>query len=327
MKASDVTRVFATLWVHLLGVTAVVLATTLPFIDASIVQGYALAMEYPEFRTFSARDILLHIGLSAGIWALTYLTFTLIRKRARQRKLRTVKVSRGSAMTETLVILPAWMMLSMGIMQLSITSIAGVLTNLATFQAARAAWVWSGEVQGNRLGASYSLMLTKARVAAAMSLAPVAPGDYLHDPYFLLSDTLKSARAGMLAQQLPMLSSDQGAIAEPLVYILELEDLQGVIRYGDKKHLQLARSLDSTSFRLRSVRKLTWAYHATTVIPATVLGRSGAVVVYQHQIAMPLVPEIFGEQRNVMGRAGYYLPIIREFDFPAQLPANPSFPR
>lgn len=327
MKASDVMRVLATSWIHLLGVTIVMCVTTVPFIDMAAVEAYASAMHYPEFRIFSMTDLLLHLGLSACIWALCYISYQLIRARLRTQKLRTVKVSRGTALTETLIILPIWMMLSMGIMQLSITSIAGVLTNLATFQAARAAWVWSGEVAGNRAGVSYTTMVSKARVAAAMSLAPVAPGDYLHDPYVLLSASLKQARAGMLAQQLPMLVADQGAVAEPLVYLLEMEDVAGLIRYGDRANLQLARSLDSTSFRLRSVRKLTWAYHATTVIPASVLGRAGAVVIYQHQIAMPLVPQVFGVRGNVMGRVGYYRPIVREFDFPAQVPANPKYPR
>lgn len=321
------TRGAATLWIHALGVTAVLLVSVLPFVDQHVLSGYALAMQYPEFRNFSSLDLALHVLLSVCMWAMMFIAYRLVMTRVRERKLRAIRVSRGTAVTETLIILPAWMMLSMGIMQLSITSIAGVLTNLAAFQAARSAWVWAGEAKGNRSGVDYATMMSKARVAAAMSLAPVAPGDYLHDPFMFVSTSMKQARAGMLAQQLPLLMEDQGAVAEPLVYLLELEDAGGLIRMGTKDGLQLARSLDSTSFRTRSVRKLTWAYHATTVIPGSLAGRSGAVVIYQHQIAMPLVPQIFGQQGMVMGRLGYYRPIFREFDFPEQLPANPKYPR
>ncbi len=327
MKASWLTRSVATVWIHLLGVVSVTLVTTLPFLDMSVVEAYVSAMKMAEFRTFSESDLIIHVLLAACIWALMFISYRLIRTRVRQHKLRTIRVSRGTAMTETLIILPIWMMLSMGIMQLSITSIAGVLTNLATFQAARATWVWAGEMQGKRSGVSYATVMNKARVAAAMSLAPVAPGDYLHDPFFTVSGSLKEARAGMLAQQLPILVSDQGAVAKPLVYAMELEDIAGVLRQGDRAHLSLWRSLDGTSFRTRSVRKLTWAYHATTVIPAVLLGRAGAVVIYQHQIAMPLVPQIFGQPSTVMGRYGYYRPIFREFHFPAQVPANAKYPR
>lgn len=327
MNLSMLTRGAATLWIHVLGVTTVLLVSVLPFVDAHVFSAYALAMEYPEFRTFGALDVVLHVLLSMCMWAMLFIAYRLVMTRVKEQKLRAIRVSRGTALTETLIILPVWMMLSMGIMQLSITSIAGVLTNLAAFQAARSAWVWSGEAKGERSGVNYSTMITKARVAAAMSLAPVAPGDYLHDPFIFLSGTLKQARAGMLAQQLPLLMEDQGALAEPLVYLLELEDAGGLIRSGTKDNLQIARSLDSTSFRTRSVRKLTWAYHALTVIPGSLAGRSGAVVIYQHQIAMPLVPQVFGQKGMVMGRAGYYRPIFRQFDFPEQLPANPKYPR
>jgi len=317
-------RVLGHFLVHVTGVLAVATLLLLPYLEQSLLDAYATALAYDEFRAFTALEWGVHVGLSLCVWALLVISYKLFS--SRRRKLRAVKVARGSVITELLIILPVWMLLSMGLMQLCITNIAGILTNLATFQAARTVWVWHGESSGNRIGVSYFTIMSKARVQAAQSLAPVAPGDYFHDPFFTVSPALKSARAGMLAQQLPLLMEDQGAVAFPLVYLLELEDIEGVVRAGDKKGLSLARSLDQTTFRLRSVRKLTWAYHATTVIPVMALGRSGAVVIYHHQIAMPLVPQAFGQLKTVMGRAGYYRPIVREFNFAAQRPANPDFP-
>lgn len=324
MNRVDATRLIARAWLHVLGTSLVFVLLLIPYLEQSLIDGFVTAMAHPEFRTFGVMEWAIHFGLSLCVWAMIVITYQLVAMRRKTG--RTIKVSRGSAITETLIILPVWMLLSMGLMQLCITNIAGILTNLATFQAARTVWVWSGESQGQRLGVNYATIMSKARVQAAQSLAPVAPGDYFHDPYFTVSPSLKAARAGMLAQQLPLLTEDQGGVAAPLVYALELEDLKGMTSMGTRGGLNLARSLDASSFRLRSVRKLTAAYHATTVVPITVLGRAGAVVIYRHQIAMPLVPQFFGQLGMVMGRVGYYRVIIREFDYGAQRPANPDFP-
>lgn len=312
------------IWLHVLGTSLVGLLLLLPYINTTFVDAYVSALGHEGFRTFGLLDVLIHVGLSACVWAMIALTWTVVT--AKREKARAVKLTRGTVITELLIILPVWMVLSMGLMQLCITNIAGILTNLATFQAARTVWVWHGESTSGRSGAGYATVMSKAHVQAAMSLAPVAPGDYFHDPFFFVSNDLKAARAGMLAQQLPLLTEDQGQLGYPLAYALELEDLDGLLKFGDKKGLSLTRSLDSTSFRLRSVRKLTWAYHATTVVPITLGPASGALVVYRHQIAMPLVPQFFGELGMVMGRTGYYRTIVREFSYVAQRPANPDYP-
>lgn len=327
MKEASLLREVVGSMLHVLGVTVVFLILLVPYMDSGFVDAYMTALSYEEFRTFGLAEWFIHLGLSCCVWTLLYLTYRIVaKKRHKLRAVRTVRATRGSVLTEFLIILPVWMLISMGLMQLCITNVAGILTNLATFQAARSVWVWAGEAQGNRLGVGYTTVMSKARVQAAMSLAPVAPGDYFHDPFFFVSDDLKAARAGMLAQQLPLLTADQGALGYPLAYVLELEDPKGLITMGSKRGLSLSRSLDSSSFRLRSVRKLTWAYHATTVVPIYIGPAAGAVVVYRHQIAMPLVPQFFGQKSMVMGRQGYYLPITRTFTYVSQRAANSQYP-
>ncbi len=305
---------------HLLGVVFVCLLLLMPYIDGHIAEGFFLAMEYSEFQSFTATELALHVGLSASLWALVVITFKLLMLKRKRRKI--LKVARGTAVTETLIILPVWIMLSMGLLQLSVMNIAGILANLATFQAARTVWVWAGETSQ---GVSYMTVMTKARVQAAYALAPVAPGDYIHNPIFV-SNSFKAARAGMVAQQIPLLTQDQGNLGYPLAYALELEDPGGLIRTGGAGDLSLWRSLDGTSFRTRSVRKFTFAYNATTVVPFMALTRTGCLLIYSQQIAMPLAPWVFGERSIVGGRPGYYRRFIREFNFQGQVPANRRFP-
>lgn len=317
-------RTIVSIWLHLLGITFIALILLIPYVGTGFFDAYYVAMANEEFRAVSLAEWGIHIGLATCVWALIAITYKMIS--IRRKKLRAVKTTRGSAITEFLIILPVWMLISMGLMQLCITNIAGILTNLGAFQAARTVWVWAGEAQGDRLNVGYMTVASKARVQAAQSLAPVAPGDYFHDPFFTVSSDLKAARAGMLAQQLPLLTGDQGALGYPLAYLLQLEDPKGLTTSGTRKGLALSRSLDSSSFRLRSVRKLTWAYHATTVVPFYLGPVAGALVIYRHQIAMPLVPQFFGQYGSVMGRKGYYRVIKREFTYVSQRAANPQYP-
>lgn len=316
----------ASLWVHILGIAACTILLPLPWLDTGTVHLFWESLAHDEFRAFAAFDLLIQFGLSVCAWALLYIGFLLIREGWRQRSAeRVLKVTRGTAMIETIIVLPAFLIISLGTMQLAINNIAAVLTNLATFQAARTVFVWAGEMQGDRRGASYATLMSKARLQAAQALAPVAPGDYFRNP-LILSPTFYQARAGMLGQQLPLAAADQGAIAMPLTFLADLEDLDGALMSAEKKNLSLTRSLDRTSFRVRSVRKLTWAYNATQVIPFAAIGRSGVVVIYAHNIAMPMMTQVFGSQATVAGRTGYYMHITRQFNYGSQVPASPVYP-
>lgn len=316
----------AQVWIHVLGISLCAILLPLPWIDLQTVSLFWESLAYEEFRAFTTTDIFLQLGLSACVWAMGYIGFCLIRTAWQQRRgTRVYKVARGTAVVETLIVLPVFLIISLGTMQLAINNIAAVLTNLATFQAARTVFVWAGEMQGDRRGASYGTLMSKARLQAAQALAPVAPGDYFRNPIILSPDFYK-ARAGMLGQQLPLAASDQGAIAMPLTFLADLEDPDAILMSGEKRNLSLTRSLDKTSFRVRSVRKLTWAYNATTVIPFAVVGRSGVIVRYSHNIAMPMMTQVFGTQATVAGRTGYYMSITRQFNYGSQVPASNVFP-
>lgn len=310
--------------VHGVGTLVVAMLVLLPYLNQGLIQSFGAAMAYDEFRAFTSFEIFIHVGLSACAWALLYIVVRMVARARKQKDKRVFKVARGMAMTETLIVLPAFFILTGALMQLAVNNIAATLTNLGAFQAARTVWVWSGEWQGDRRDVSYTTLMTKARVQAAYAIAPAAPGDFFHNPIFV-SESFKQARAGMVANQLPLLISDQGALGFPLAYALEVEDVEGLIRNGVSGN-SLATGLDHSSFRLRSVRKFTWAYNATTVIPFAALTRAGAVTIYSHMIALPVMPWIFGSKGYVSGRPGYYMTIVREFNFQGQVAANDAWP-
>lgn len=283
-----------------------------------LVSGYLFNAQFLGYSVFEFAAL---FGLSVSIWALIYLTF---RKITSIKKRGPMVLSRpaGNVMTETLIVMPVLLLLVFGLIQLSVLNMAGILANVAVFQASRAASVWAGEAANGRGGVGNGLAREKARVVAAAVMTPVAPGDYTID-IFSGSPTFQQARAAFVANQLPILSNDAGVIGLGAVFILQLEDLPGLA----DNDVIVARSFDRTSFRLRSIRKFTMSYHATNVS----FSRSGNTVsttmTYQQFLGMPVVGPIFGSVSSIRGRDGYFSPFVRQLDMPAGLDANPSFPR
>lgn len=281
-----------------------------------------------ELVAQQAPHVLGHLVLGALFWATLFAIgrAALRRFRGGPSTVRVVKLSRGTVVTETLIVLPVALLLYIGLVQLSINNIASTLANVATFHAGRAMWVWVPEVNGGRAGATLATALDKARIQAAVALTPVAAGDYIMD-FRNLSNNAKKARAGLVAGQLPVLATDQGALVDDTMLIaLSTEDLGGFIRVATRNNQAMSIGLDKSSFRLRSARKFTFAYLSTSIRPIVRNGRAGAQLNYLHFNSMPLVGNVFGTLTTVAGRTGYYASYRREFSLPEQFDANPQLP-
>ena len=70
-------------------------------------------------------------------------------------------------MTETLIVIPVYILVMLGTMQLSQNMMAGLLTTLSAFEAGRTAAVWIPEAESGRNGVSDDLVNDKVRIAAA----------------------------------------------------------------------------------------------------------------------------------------------------------------
>lgn len=286
----------------------------------------------PELWDQSLIRIALHFGLSACVWALACITFLLFKARVKAQPKRVVKLSRGSVMAETIIVLPVWMLLVFGLAQLTVNNIAGVLMNVAVYEAARSAWVWEGEA-GNRAGVNSGMVNENARLAAALVMTPVAPGGFVGDPR--LSGRAEKMRLALALTHVPLVG---GAIGQNLPG--DVQNLLGTVASLDltiptRNNQSVMRALDSDPFIIRTVKKFTHAYHSTSVAVSQSDGDTVVKVTYKHFIAMPIMGPVFGEKVGILDalsteskRPGYYTTFERTTGRKSQSnnPANATLP-
>lgn len=263
-----------------------------------------------------------HFALSSVVWLLLYAVFGLARERTRSVKVRKLAaVPRGTVMVETVIVLPVFLLLVFGLMQMTINNIASVMTSYAGFAGARAVWVWDGERVANRRGVDDEAVLERARIQVALAMAPIATGDFLNTGS--LSDEFKMARKAMHGR-----FSYIGGDAAILLAATDVESNTQAYR----SNKSFWRALDSESFGHRAVRKFTRAYLATDVGQGSggasassddpgimeVNGEIGLRFTYQHHQTMPVVSNIFGEFGTSGGRGGYFNELSKEHTLPRQ---------
>lgn len=267
-----------------------------------------------ELLALTTTDIIIHVALCTCLWAFCVLMFGYIRQRVRTVKKVALKTARGTVITETLIVLPVFLMMTFGMSQLVINSIAGVLMNVATFQSARAYWVWEPESSGGR--ASGVDPKVKAQIAAAAVMTPIAPGEFAN--VTTLSGDAKKMQLAMGSANIPfseVIPADIGGL------IADLASLSS--RRVTRENMSFWRALDSQSFAQRSVTKFSHAFQATSIEPTSGSGRLGVKVTYKHNQVMPVVGRIFGSPDNVGVRVGYFATYERTYSYKSQV-AKPN---
>ncbi len=235
-------------------------------------------------------ELYFHLGLSACFWAMLYIGFQLLITPSEKKQPRLVK-ARGLVYLEFIVVLPVFLLLNLGLIQLTILNTAHLLTNLASFKTARAVALWHPEAMGDRNGVTEALVGEKALVAAASTLAPVAPADFAFNNNSCSSDTLEHALSAF--ESLGHAGSGTGGES-------------GIAK-------SVATFFDTANFQSRGQRKLMFA-HCATEIGYSVNESDHtieAVVSYHQQMAMPWANQVFGSFQTVAGRDGHYATIVR----------------
>jgi hypothetical protein len=331
---SLVTRTWQAL-AHTLGVLVVAAVMFVPLLNKPTLElMWASAAEH-AFLEFTALEVLLHFALAGCLWTMIVLFWGVVRSR-RQPVKTLLNLNRGNVMTETLVILPVFFLLTFGIAQLAINNMAAIVANTAVFQAGRTVWLWSSEAEANRRGVTFTKAREMARVQAAAVMTPVAPGDFVQDPG-IGSGEFESMRAILLGSQIPFPSSDLGQVADsavPLFFAFDSIDPASLSSLGGGsgmtsipgKNSSYYRAFDSSGFRSRTVRKFTFAYACTHIQLIDHGDQVGARLVYLQQQAMPMVGRIFGDFSIVSLRPDYYARIEREFTMNKQIVPNPTVP-
>lgn len=234
--------------------------------------------------------IALHLGLSAVVWGCVW--FAVGRLRKRERPARVIKLQSGTALTEFLIILVPFLLLTSGLAQLAILNTAGLLADVASYNATRAVWVWEP-----RPDSTPSLVQVKARTAAAMALAPSAPADFVTD---------EAPAVRELAKELGGSSSYTGGT--------------------NATHYEMFYNVayDTGGFSERITKKLYFAYLAIDMR----VGLGDPIesdFTYEMNCVFPWFAYIWGgAQKTVGGRDGYYTQINRRHSLPRQVrPVTP----
>ena len=237
---------------------------------------YGIALNTPWMRDDTLMRMGFHIAISACLWAMTFLIISAFRAHKREKQTRVLKMARGSVMTETIIVLPIWMLLVFGLAQLAVNNIAGVLANVAVYEAARAAWVWDGEGRGTGGGGQGG---ERARIAAAAVMTPVAPGEFAGNPF--LPAGAEKMRKALALSHVPLSSAVAGIGAGDVQNMLaNLGSLN--LAMPTESNKSVMRALDTEAFLLRTLKKFTHAYHATST---TVSSADGRVTMKSHSNA------------------------------------------
>jgi hypothetical protein len=172
---------------HLTGVAVILSFFALLYVDQNVFAAIEIGLFHDNFYKLIATPVLLQIGLASCIWAFIVIGFhwvrlTLREQREHQKPLHVLKKARGTILTETLIVLPVFLLLTSGLAQLSINSNASILMGVATFQAGRTSWLWEPETRGdnarNNMSGNAAAVDEKARIAAATVLTPVVPAEF-----------------------------------------------------------------------------------------------------------------------------------------------------
>jgi len=306
---------------HVLGASVSTVLLALPFalvgagawglfVDAWMNQGFA-----PNLMAMG-----LHVGFGCAMWGLVYSVYAGFRRRSRTRAKLALARARGTVMVETLIILLPFLLLTSGIAQLSMLNIAGMLSDLAAFQAARSVWIWHPETEIGRKSVNTQQVETRAKVAAAMVLAPSAPANF---NMALLSgasvpNEASEARGAMVAAF--MTGPIPGSVGKTLGGVFSLSTPGGVLTSSED--LSYDYAFDTSSLQARAAVKFTNAYNAVDNGDFSI--RTGADMgvnlSYRYTLLFPWFGWIFGERWGFADV--YYYNFKRTYTLPRQARMN-----
>lgn len=276
-----------------------------------VIELFAGAITDAQMQAYILKDVAVLVALSTVGWAVIFWGFTRIRDGIRRRQTLIIQKAVGTVITETLIVLPVFLLLTFGLAQMGVNSMAGLLTTVGTFQAARTAAVWAPEQGMSRTEAGIVVdedtVRDRARIAAAAVIAPVAPmsaGAIACGPSGALNDMMQ----GMVAAGLSPAAAPE--------------------RIGT-----FTEALSEARFSQRGPTKLLAAYCSTEVeisgdirtgASSTSQGQFSTRVTYRHKMVFPLVGAAFG---GTLTPGGWEGEIVRSYEVHHHLTPNPELPK
>jgi len=154
---------------HLLGVVCMATLIGLAAMGDATMDVLGASFD-PQMRHHGVRGALSLLGVSAVLWFTLHGVASRVFARRRPRR---VVALRGSTMVETLIVMPFLLLLISGLSQLTLLTVASLLSNLAGYNAGRAVWVWDAQ------GVSDGECEARAVDGAAHAVAPSVPDDFV----------------------------------------------------------------------------------------------------------------------------------------------------
>ena len=284
---------------HVTAVLIIFCLTLLPFFGGGRLEGLLTSLESSSFAAAVLPSFGIHIVISALIWGVCYGGWIGWAKRRSAQDAgpeRSMALSRGTVIMETLVAFPLLLLMIFGMAQMSVNNSASILAKLATYEAARTVWVWHPE--RDRFDLSDSDIEDRARVQAAAVLTPVASpqgGTPNSEPF-------RQMRGSLFAAQWPTGSSDAGMVGQHIADGVADADSELMALLDDTRSFSAA--LDTSSYPIRSIRKFTGAYLEISVEMLEVEVENddgdmkphvGAELTFRHLQRFPMVGRLFGD--------------------------------
>ena len=279
---------------------------------SSVFGALRFSMKVDGLRDMAISSMLQLGALGVCLWAMIAITYKLFTQRQKQAKYKSLKKARGTIMTETVIILPVYFLFSFGLAQLGINLIHGTMGNVAGYMASRSYWLWEGEIDKNRSGTSVdsNQAKDKARIAGALIMASVAPGDYITTGS--MTNDAKAARK----------------MTAPLGFDTStLSNIMNALDGGNLGETSFYKSFGATPFLMRGATKFTHAYQVSSVTPLDDGG--GVKFTYEIVQTMPVVGKIFGEFKGAhKGMVAFHWSTMeRSYNFTRQnYQARPDMP-
>lgn len=309
--------------VHLTGILAVAVVAGWAIIGTGHLRWLAAVHQHFGDASMFTAELVVHFVLSGVAWGLMYSVGRRLLDGPARSFARTLQPRSGTVIVETLIVFPVLLLLVMGIAQLAVNNVAGVLLNYGASQGVHTAWLWESEVRGQhhhgvRMGVEESKIEEMARIQIAAAMTPVAPSVYDAQRNFD-SEEFEKMRAVFLGGQLRDPPNEAGQAV--------LSHAEEFDNFTTETRPTIARSLDDASFPRRTVRKFTSAYEAVELEVESTGDEVYFNLDYHHMLTFPFVGPIFANPGSIEGRQGNFLTLNREFTHDAQIEPNAKLPR
>ncbi|GEM_PF-2816674 len=298
------TKILFSILTHLTGVTVVFVGFSSVFLSKELSILIYKLMGDVQIRSQILEPFFILLALSATLWiGIMFIVYAL------KHNSRPLARTKGAIMTETLIVLPIFLLFTGGLAQMGMNSMAGLLTTVGAFEAGRTLAVWGPEVGKSRIDGviTEDIARDQARIAVAAIVTPVAR-DAIVDVLCQSSDAFNKYADGMGAALSPVLLT---AAAAPAALGAQTKIWSFSSAFGNK------------TFLMRGNAKLKSAYCSVSIdvdfstIPTS--GKQGAVftveVAYKHRPVFAYVQRIFNTSE-----------IKRQYTMRSHLPPNDVLP-